>query len=58
MEVSHEVYLAVVGADLRMALGTGATLFVVAGVAVLLAGETRRWDQARDREPDRVPRTG
>lgn len=57
VEVSREVYLAVVGADLRMALGMGATLFVVAGVAVLLAGEIRRWDQARGRGPDRVPRT-
>ncbi|MER8259336.1 hypothetical protein [Streptomyces albidoflavus] len=58
VEVSHEVYLAVVAADLRMVLGMGATLFVVAGVAALLAGEIRRWDQAGDREPDRVPRTG
>ncbi|MET7506962.1 hypothetical protein [Streptomyces albidoflavus] len=57
VEVSYEVYLAVVGAELRMALGMGATLFVVAGVAVLLAGEIRRWELGPAREPGRVPRT-
>ncbi|MEU6111317.1 hypothetical protein ABZ853_23270 [Streptomyces albidoflavus] len=46
VEVSHEVYLAVVGADLRMLLGMGATMLVVAGAAALLAGEVRRADQA------------
>ncbi|MFB8414169.1 hypothetical protein ACFC63_01455 [Streptomyces albidoflavus] len=46
VEVSREVYLAVVGSDLRMSLGMVATLFVVAGAAALLAGEVRRADRA------------
>ncbi|MBT3159726.1 hypothetical protein KQH42_16075 [Streptomyces sp. CHA1] len=57
VEVSREVYLAVVGADLRMSLGMVATMLVAAGAAVLLAGEVRRWDQARGPGPDRVPRS-
>ncbi|MGW5392164.1 hypothetical protein [Streptomyces koyangensis] len=46
VEVSREVYLAVVGADLRMSLGIVATMLVAAGAAALLAGEVRRADQA------------
>ncbi|MGA5008825.1 hypothetical protein ACPCDX_28050 [Streptomyces koyangensis] len=46
VEVSREVYLAVVGADLRMSLGMVATMLVAAGAAALLAGEVRRADRA------------